>query len=165
MKIAVVIPFCRDDQAKAEKLIKWIGELGGCEENELLFVAANDVDENSLYIKGNKEIFLSSEGVKAPFKLADESHPRGPNLMFETACKYMAKFGEEPWLWLEPDAVPMRKGWLQMLEAEYDLALRYKKKILAHVTELNDPKYPKRIACGVAVYPPDAWNYYRLRTW
>lgn len=160
MKITVVIPFCKADQQKTLTLAEWIAELGGCKENNSLMIAASDVTETNLTKLFDRKSFKTGTIIKPSFALPNEAHPRGPNWMFETACKWIQLNSKEPWLWLEPDAVPMRPNWLQMIEAEYELALKYKKKILAHVVDWPNAT-PSKTPSGVAVYPPDAWDIYR----
>lgn len=136
-------------------MIAWIKELGGIPENHVLLVS-----DGKTAIR-DAESFVSFETIRTPFTLPDESHPRGANWMFETALKHLQRSGNKlPILWLEPDAVPLRRGWLQEIEREYSDAKFAGKKILACVTRLGDGRYPKQIPSGIAVYPPNAWSYY-----
>jgi glycosyltransferase involved in cell wall biosynthesis len=151
MRLIIVIPFCKTDVDRAIELVDWIEWLGGCPENDCVFVA----DVGVARFQAPK-IFNSIEYISPPFKLKDETHPIGPNWMFETALKHFHRRGEKrSFLWLEPDAVPLRIGWLKKIEEEY------KGGILADVIQLNDARYPKRIPSGVAVYPPNAWDIYK----
>ena len=55
----------------------------------------------------------------------------------------------QPFLWLEPDSIPLRAGWKAAIEREYE---RAGKPILApHLSENHFDK-----ACGIAVYPGEA---------
>lgn len=68
------------------------------------------------------------------------------NAWFETARAFASFRGLGGfWLWLEPDAVPLRKGWLAELEAEYE---RLGKPIMGRRTRDGHVN-------GVAVYPAD----------
>lgn len=162
MSIQVVLPFCKSDAIRAEALIDWIGEIGGCHEHSLILVADIGVDSTIIERKA-RSMFLEVSTIRPPFKLKNETHPIGPNWMFETTLKHLAKSkSETPFLWLEPDCVPMRRGWLAEIETEYKKAGM---RIMAGVIALNDPRYPKTIPSGVAVYPADAWKIYgKLQT-
>jgi hypothetical protein len=72
--------------------------------------------------------------------------PAAPNWAFQNAARYVAHFfPQESWLFLEADATPIRKGWLQALEAEH---VKGGKAFSGHVVDgLNHPN-------GVAIYPP-----------
>lgn len=157
MKLLIVLPFCKADAKRAQSLLEWIGELGGCPENDLLIVSQSLTIEVSAPLPA----FKSYKVIAPPFALKDESHPIGPNWMFETTIKHLSRTNATtPFLWLEPDCVPMRKGWLQEIEAEYDEALKRKHSILTNIVTLGDPKYPAAIPNGIAVYPPYAWKIY-----
>lgn len=162
MNLLVVLPYCGKDRHTAVALLQWIDHLGGCYENDLLLIGSNDVERPDL----NISMFRSFEFIQPAFKLPNESHPVGPNRMFETALLHMVRRKEtRPFLWLEPDCVPLRKWWLKDIEKEYAEALKAKKEILASIIVLNDSRFPPRIPSGVAVYPADAWKVYsRLQT-
>lgn len=158
MKLLLVIPFHKADEEKTVKLLQWLKELGGCKENSALFVAANNVNWLGKVEREAKDVFRDFTFIKPAFALKSETHPRGPNWMFETAIRHIFKNkSSPPFLWLEPDSVPIAKDWLQVIEKEYEQS---GKRILACVTQLKDPRYPAKIASGVAVYPPNAWDIY-----
>lgn len=161
MKLIIVLPFCKFDADKAARLLQWIKELGGCPENDLVFVEAFDCQMLARTFPAISE-WRSVSYISAPFPLKDESHPIGPNWMFETALKHFHRTKEtRPFLWLEPDAVPMRSGWLQEIEKEYARCVALKKRILACTADFTNPKWPKTIASGTAVYPANAWEIYK----
>ena len=168
MKITVVIPFCKDDLQLTLNLLGWIKELGGLKQNHCVLVCGHHA-ENGIWptaVDGIQfeasDIFKSVTLIRTPFPLKDESHPRGANWMFETTLKHMAATkASGPWLWLEPDAVPMRSGWIQEIEEEYVRGMNQGYPILACVAELNDPEYSARIPSGVAVYPSNALGFYK----
>jgi hypothetical protein len=148
MNLQIVLPFCKKDKPLLIRLLSWIQELGGCYENDALFVGANDTDALGL----DHSVFRSHQFVQPPFSLKDETHPIGPNWLFEIAARSV----KGPWLWMEPDCVPLREGWIKDIEAEYRLALEHKQEVLACVVALNDARFPSRIPSGTAVYPVDA---------
>jgi hypothetical protein len=42
-----------------------------------------------------------------------------PNVAFRHAANYVAAFGRTSWLWMEPDAIPLKPQWLEVLSQEY----------------------------------------------
>ncbi len=155
--ILIVLPFCKKDKPSAIRLLKWISELGGCPDNDCLLIGSNEIDK----VDFDVSMFRSHLFIQPSFPLKDETHPIGPNRMFETALLHMTRTGAtKPFLWLEPDCVPMRAGWIKSIEEEYATAIKAQKTILASVVELKDERFPPRIPSGVAVYPPDAWKIY-----
>jgi hypothetical protein len=160
MNILVVLPFCKADSPRAVELLKWIKELGGCPENDLVMLEGSTQPPLTVYPEAGQ--FKSVYSLVTPFQLPDEKHPIGPNWMFETALKHFHKTNESrPFLWLEPDVVPMRSGWLKEIENEYARCVALKKRILACTAEFHNPKWPKIIASGTAVYPSNAWEIYK----
>jgi hypothetical protein len=126
MKLLVVIPFSRSDFSLAENLMNWLEELGRYEDNELLLVRdikLTELECSRLYATARR-VFKHVSSITTPFTLPDERWPVGPNWMFETTLRHIVslKNPHVPWLWLEPDAVPMRESWLRDLESTYDRA-------------------------------------------
>lgn len=164
MPITVVIPFCDADCKLALDLLKWIDALGKCKDNPCVLIAAgniHDSDAEAMLSKA-KHVFKDADITGPMASLKDETHPIGPNLMFQSALLHMYRNHRDvPFLWLEPDCTPTRPTWLKDIEEEYASASKIGRKILAHVTQLKDPRFPAKIPSGVAVYPGHAWAYYK----
>lgn len=86
--------------------------------------------------------------------------PVGPDRMFLWTIRYLAEIGnDQPWLWLEPDACPIKEGWDVRLANEYYLA---EKPYFGYVrpTAWRDkdgnltPVEGDNVMLGVAIYPP-----------
>lgn len=118
MNLLIVIPFCTRDLNLARNLLAWIEELGKLPENDCLLVVDTKVSaEQAKPIESAAiSIFKSVSTVRTPFSLPDEKWPIGPNWMWENAAKWVEAQHPTPWLWLEPDAVPLRDGWVKELE-------------------------------------------------
>lgn len=120
-KILTVLPFHAGDIELAKQLLRWIAELGGCRDNQILLVA--DCVLSDIAIRDVEQIadkvFESGETVKTLFKLPKEENPIGANWMFETAARHIGEHQKLPFLWLEPDCVPLTKDWLSRIEIEY----------------------------------------------
>jgi hypothetical protein len=83
--------------------------------------------------------------------------PLGPNQMFsDVAAQCYAV--NEPWMFWEPDCVPMKSGWADDLEAEF----KRKPAILGHQYEggmATNGKMIYKMIVGSAVYPPNFLDF------
>lgn len=51
---------------------------------------------------------------------APDTWPEGKNSAFQNVCRYFYEHKERrSFLWLEPDAIPLKKGWLRIIEEEH----------------------------------------------
>jgi hypothetical protein len=83
--------------------------------------------------------------------------PLGPNQMFSDAASQCYSVNE-PWMFWEPDCVPMKQGWADDLETEF----KRKPAILGHQYEggvaINGKNIYKMIV-GSAIYPPNFLDF------
>lgn len=159
--ITVVIPFCASDKTLAETLLKWIAELGNHPENDCLLVASSGIAGSlPALTEAARPIFKHVDAISVQ-SLPDESHPVGPNWMFQKTFLHFYRAQQGAFLWLEPDCVPLHERWLKDIEKEYQRAVQANRPILANITELNNPLFPPKIPSGVAVYSWRAWPHYR----
>lgn len=80
--------------------------------------------------------------------------PSGPNYAFLTAIRYIKESSQEPFLFMEPDAVPLKVGWLSAIDKEY------RKSPKPFMGSINS----KDSLChfsGVGVYPCNAYDYWK----
>jgi hypothetical protein len=83
--------------------------------------------------------------------------PLGPNQMFSDAAAQCYSVNE-PWMFWEPDCVPMKQGWVDDLDAEF----RKKPAILGHQYEggvASNGKNIYKMIVGSAVYPPNFLDF------
>ena len=87
--------------------------------------------------------------------------PVGPDRMFIWTIRYLAQISnQQPWLWLEPDACPLKEDWDVTLRNEYHAA---QKPYFGFVrpTAWRDkdgnltPVEGDNMMAGVAIYPPN----------
>lgn len=137
-----LIPFCEHDRDHAIALIEWIRHLGGWGKHRLLTVAVPELKLDGIENIGDYERVRTdwSNGRK------DAS---GVNSLFRQAAYWVYMNDRQPWLWNEPDAIWLRGGVLDTLEAEYTTA----GKPYMGATRF-DAKGRKHVD-GVAVYPPN----------
>ena len=83
--------------------------------------------------------------------------PLGPNQMFSDAAAQCYAVNE-PWMFWEPDCVPMKAGWADDLEAEF----RKEPAILGHRYEggmASNGKNIYKMIVGSAIYPPNFLDF------
>lgn len=153
MKIAVALPFHTRDMRLAADLLLWIQELGKEDFHCYLVCPFISFGTNKQMLALTMGAFKSVEFV-VPSSIGrmPEPWPSGANKMFAEASKLI----KQPFLWLEPDAVPLCDGWLEYINEEY---FSVGKPFMGSVNK--DAKHPKGHLSGVAVYPPNSWNYFR----
>lgn len=154
MSIVVVIPFTHADASLAVDMLHWMRKLGGCGNFDCLLV--NDIKVHGEAVEAvmaaAKRVFKQVWSVHTPFELPDERWPLGANHVFETTLRAMEPM-RRPFLWLEPDCVPLRTGWLEMIDAVYKQA---GKPFMGQLIAPGKADLPPVVMSGIAVYPPDA---------
>lgn len=160
----VTIPFCSRDLNLAVSLLEWIDDLGGCRKYACLLVAdAKLTDAEVAPIrKIAKACFKTVNFIKTPYAIKlrqtnDSPWPVGPNMAFYMTALYLAMTSKEPWLWCEPDVVPLCPGWLEKIEAEYQSS---QKPFLGPVIETQNKSFKPQYLNGTAVYPANAAKYF-----
>lgn len=148
------LAFCAHDAHLAKNLLRWICELGGCKNHKVLlladcnqpWVSALEIHQLACEAFGNATLITTEE----PFS----GWPTASNWMWYTAAEHISKYLHEPFLWLEPDCVPLKPGWLNKISGEYQggyLGQIYK------FDNPNGPFAPIDVMSGIAVYPPTAF--------
>jgi FkbM family methyltransferase len=125
-----------------------MNDLGGCKGHEVLMIWDTRCYSGTVDAIG---IELSKAFDKVyPYEEKSEINgwPEGANCFFRiTACRLETKPDTKYFMWMEPDAIPLRKGWLDMLEAEYRQA---KKPFMGDRVQVGD--IPLHMS-GVGIYP------------
>lgn len=152
----ITIPFCLSDGYQAEHLIDFISNLNGKEQlPHCVLVVAPDVHgEIEKKVTISAEVaFETVDKIKVGWKEgSNNAKYEQINHLFFTAARQMAMRYKRPWLWLEPDCVPLHKGWLLSLSMTYDS--QPKRYLGSHMADSTGRKSLNR----VAIYPPDAIN-------
>jgi hypothetical protein len=156
--LLVVLPFTGGDLRLAAELLDWIDHLGGARENAALLIAdckLAPAQVDPIRAK-SATVFKRVELIATPRPLPNEKWPAGPNWMFETCLRWSEQTrNKAAFLWLEPDCVPMREGWLRDIENAY-FGVSKRKPFMGQVILPGLPKLPHEMLSGVAVYPADA---------
>lgn len=147
-----VIPFFAGDVGLAQELLKWCGDLGGCKEHPCLLVA----DAATPWDDVRKARALALEVFKSVLCITNrETVPGwipGSSSLFKAAAMFCAG---QAFMWVEPDAVPLRAGWLDELENHYR---NCGKAFMGTVVRHDQPGIPNPYFEGCGVYPPDCWE-------
>lgn len=150
--ILTVIPCHSGDCIRAEKLLDQILALNRKKQSgHALLVFAPDVpQENRDKLRITAEVAFKSVGifgVLLPKDLVDKQSIAAH--MIALTARHISKNFKSPWLWLEPDCLPLKPEWFILLEHGYERQpLRY---MAGHI------KYGEAIAMSrIAVYPNNA---------
>src|ERR1044071_9086241 len=154
-RVLCVLPYCQKDIESAKNLLKWISELGGCSPHTCILIADSTIPkEERLAVK---ELALPSFSQVDGIPVAIPATGYAPNHMFMLAAQQIMFSYKWPWLWLEPDVVPLVPGWLDKLADEY---ANSPKRFLGNLVKGNQPGLPEVHLTGVSIYPPDAFAFY-----
>src|SRR6266478_6243276 len=152
MKVAISI--AEHELEMAHRWIDWVIELGGTDGHSLFLIPASGVDIKAIIPKADKAfgsrvtIIIDYEAEKGDWQNTEPLRSAsGPNSSFRQVAWhfYMNKLG--PFFWCELDCVPLRKDWIDKLEAEYKSCV--KPFMGAHVEIENVPEHMS----GNAIYP------------
>lgn len=123
-----VIPFFSGDESLALANAEWIRELQSVEKHQCLLVHDSTVTP-ALAERIEKTLAEAFRNVARMPLLRERAPGRGwqaENWYVQRALKQIQEVGAGPFLWQHPDAIPLRKGWLDALEAAYLLLPRGK---------------------------------------
>lgn len=150
----VVLMVSWNDYAQACRLLDWIRELGGMGEIPLMVTVPGDLSPDlvrALTVRAPKATI-----APRPFPLSKEHWPQGPNWSFACASQWCHERGWD-FLLLEPDAVPIRRGWLDGIAREYRGCGR---PFMGHFEGAGAQHQPH--LAGIAVYQ---WEIYQRVNW
>jgi hypothetical protein len=158
-QLILVIPYCNKDLKLAMELIEWIFELDGKRNGTVILVADIKVPApaRSHMARLAAQAFEKVDAITTPFSLPNERWPIGPNWIFETTLRHIYSNYQQPFYFCEPDCIPLKKGWLEKLQSEYNL--NGKPFMGAVVSSSGQPNLPSDHLTGCAVYPWNAHEY------
>ena len=121
--LLVCLPYCVKDVLASKRLLLWMEELHGkYSRNAILLVADNDVplpakkELNEI----SKNLFGQAETMLVDVPQGQQGRILGGNQMFYNASRQVQECYRLPFLWLEPDCVPLKRMWLEELTKEYN---------------------------------------------
>lgn len=157
MQIISVIPFHSEDAAKAERLCDLIFWLSQRERSgHALLVAAPDVHaELKMKVRLSAETAFESVDLLEVKSVPTQSKTAKINKMFLESARHVSQSYRWPWLFLEPDCVPLSSTWrFDLLSAYSNQPKPYMGPHMKAGTGDNEIVFMSR----VAIYPPDAFG-------
>lgn len=148
----VALLLCEKDCALACDLLKWIGELGGCRNHDLLIVAdagtafTGIVEAKTIAESCFRSVDVITNGTSVI------GWVEGPKSLVLTMFRYLAEKNMAA-LMLDSDAIPLVPEWLDLIAKEYQTC---GKSYMGHVFQCDQPGLPTLLMSPIAVYPPTA---------
>src|SRR6266496_2289967 len=116
----VVYHFFGGDAAAVRDNLLWAKELDG--HLDFHCILAHDSETPASAVKVIEEIarglFTKVDRIFYPAPVK-KTWPAAPNHAWQEVARHMAGLFNEPWLFLEADAIPIRKGWLKAIADAY----------------------------------------------
>ena len=146
------------DQELLLRNVRWWNQLGSCKNHSVLFCSDPRCDQDTI-----KSIDLE---LRKCFGLTEhrqagaaiDNWPQGANYFFRLCAGWLQNTpGCRYWFWMEPDAVPLREGWLDDIEAEF---LKAGKPFMGDRVEakIEGKEVPLHMS-GVGVYPNPLYEF------
>lgn len=164
----VVIPVNSKDGAMFCKNLQWMQELDGKTMYRCLLAYPDDTDAALAgRMKSLAEAVFADVHVFTYPETMDRHWPAGANWAWQSVARYIPMVtnskgnsfpfekiypANEPWLWLEADAIPLKPKWLDALADEYK---RGGKPFMGHIVKQMGHMN------GVGIYPNDVAEYAR----
>lgn len=147
-----VLAYCHRDWNLAIGLFRWMAQLDGRTRHPCLLVASAGLSQATMNLvhKSAQDCFEEVQTIK-PNRQDERGWPMSCNLKFRTAVNYLTETKPEPFFWNDPDAIPLKPRWLDLLESEYHSKT---KPFMGCVWDT-----PSRHMNGIAVYPADVKRY------
>ena len=102
-------------------------------------------------VKAEAHISFSNVRSLQTTRLEERPWPIAPNAMFRCFLRWALKSQEKYFWWNEPDCIPLKSKWLDLLEEEY---IKSGKPFMGSIVDK-----PCRHLTGCAIYPFDASRY------
>ncbi len=147
----VVIPVCHKDEHLVLKNLDWVRELDGHVPAKVAIAYPERFCWKPVLDKA-APIFSHHKLIEYSEWAGDPKWPHPQNWAWQSVARYLSS-QQEPWLWWEADSTPIKNGWLEAIQKEYEAG---GKPFMGYVTDQNgtDPHM-----AGVGVYPPDIAQY------
>lgn len=161
---------CADDAPYAERLLDWIYELNGkSQRGHILLVYAHDTHQEirtkcricaELAFESVSEFTASSRSlsseVSKPIELKTKTE--FTNNLWNQAAHHIAGHYRWPWLWLEPDCVPLTPDWVSRLAEAYQSQPR---KFMGRKMKRGAENAEHFFMSRIAIYPTSAYTELR----
>lgn len=167
-QVIIVLPFCNKDAIAQVKNVCWMFELDGKTTFECLLAWPEGTKPEFIdkMRAGASKVFARVHEFQYP-ESTETTWPAGANWAWQSVARWIPMITNykgntypfekvlpenTPWLFLEPDAVPLKPGWMQTLADEYR---RGGKPFMGHI--VKDMGHMN----GVGVYPNHVSHFAR----
>lgn len=166
----IIIPVSVTDEKLINDFSRCLNHFGPYSNHELLVVSrpSDSCHAINLYNK-IKKLFKVSD-IYAFGEDGKRGWPEGPNFYWKQSIMHLkhSRRNKLPWLWMELDMTPLKRDWIDILEAEYYACGKHCLGWTQDTTTLTDDgrviPLTKHLV-GAAIYPPDInvccsiWNH------
>lgn len=148
----VVFTVCAKDVQLLHDLLNWIEVLGPCKDHIALICADAATPFNDVMQAKEiaERIFKGVQVVTNDVSVV--GWIEGPKSLFLTASAW-AKHANMPFLQMDSDAIPLKTGWLDVIEAGYRAQGN---PYMGHLFNCDQPGLPPLLMSPIAVYPAKA---------
>jgi hypothetical protein len=165
----IVIPVSFSDEKLIKDFSKCLEHFGPYENHHLLVVSRpSDASLAVNVFNKVKSSFASSE-IFCFEQDGTKGWPQGPNFYWRSTINYLKNTNNQlPWLWMELDMTPLKHGWIDTLEQEYNISGKHCLGWTQDTTTVTTDQIIIRLTkhlVGAAIYPPDIsecctiWEY------
>lgn len=158
MNLITVIACHNTDCIRAERLIDQIFALNHKQQkgHAVILFGASTPQENRDKVRISAEVTFKSVAllyqIPSKIEVQDKASIVG-NAMIQAATHIHRSY-KSPWLWLEPDALPLKSGWQEKIEETYNSQpMRY---INSHMKQIDKDGNEIFSISRMGVYPVDA---------
>lgn len=153
----LVIPFCIKDCKAALANVEWARELDGKQPFRVMLAYDSDVPQNYVdrIAEASEAAFSSVIHLRYSEWMGNPCWPNPQNYAFQTVAWQIINHTKEPFLFWEPDAIPIRKRWAKDLWDDYQ---RCGKPFMGHIVHGAVSATSMHLN-GVAIYPKDPHVY------
>lgn len=155
--LIVCLPYCRKDVEQARELLLWINELDHPAMMPAIIMAA-DHEVDRATVMQLKSLAAKSFSFVRTILVPTKKEGWPPNQMFLETAKVIQHSYRFPFLWIEPDCVPLKPDWYFQIELAYN---ECPKKFMGPIIRQDkDASLPKEHLTGCSVYPQDAYDWF-----
>lgn len=152
------LPFYSGDILDAQRLLKFMADLGGCRGHSCLLIADKYVD----WVQAIECVKLAEICFDSVQIICDGEHAKGQfeggNSKFKAAAMWAQEHGED-FLFNEPDNIPLKTGWLDTIESAWDIeSQKTNVFFLGAIIQHETPNFPNFYLEGNAVYHKNTWS-------
>lgn len=157
MNLLVALPIWADNCAQAEQLLDYIFQLSARRASGHVLLALGTDVHGEMRERLKISAGLAFAGVHEIEirPLADKSLPKWSHIrsVFQQVATEIESNFKWPFLWMEPDCVPVRRHWLQDIERAYDLQPRPYFGTRMRVDNAASPDKSTFFMARVGIYP------------